>query len=112
MNRGSALKWIELLRADNVVLNDGWGLKLICNNIITYSPCGVLEEFIQQGMNKLSWHECGYETKEQSELLVSGDTLKKVKAKTNLEIVDNYICQNSPSKDRLIEWMLENYESF
>jgi hypothetical protein len=134
MNRGSAFKWCELLAQDHVVLNDGWGLKSIqLDGKIAHSPCGVLEEFIQQGMDKIAWHGVGYVTTTGSELLASPDTLKRVKAKTDLTSVDDYLFYNrsvpfgdsyrilsrlaaqttspKPSKADVIKWIQENYEA-
>jgi hypothetical protein len=97
MNRGSALKWCELLRSNKYLLNDGVGLhwwnysqidRAISKNEPHYfSPCGVLEDFISGEWPKLGMGLVY--NKDSNAHYPSAFTLKKVKAKTNLsDMVD------------------------
>jgi hypothetical protein len=75
-----------------------------------YSPRGVLEEFIMKDL-KLAWHECGYVTVDGTETCPSKEMLKRVKAKTNLEEVDDLLINNpSITRDEIISFITNNYE--
>lgn len=124
MNRGSALKWVELLRdVEKYPLHHEWELKFDYRTVISdfqgikYSPSGVLEEFIQQKLVRQKpwsgiespWHESA----DGSIMVISADTRKRIKSKTDLEEVDTFFKDNkNMTRDELINFITENYERF
>ena len=117
MNKGSALKWAELIESGQFRLNEGWSLKedLLSTQGggTTHSPCGVLEDFIQQGMTR-AWNGEAhwYVSRDGYALTVSADTRKRVKAKTNLTCVDDWFLQNRATVSELLDYIRDNYEVF
>lgn len=84
MNLGSSKKWVELLQSGAYTLNDGYGLRWSDNS---FSAVGVLEDFITKTWTTSTYH--GYANVDGSVLLASKECLRRVKAKTNLEEVDD-----------------------
>lgn len=123
MNKGSAFKWIALIQSGDYHLNDGHYLKWtpipwISVQFPTYTPCGILEEFIQQGINELDWSGIWFLNKEKSSpFRVSKDTIVKCKAKTDLMCVDDYYISSNQGRSwheydvtSTIEFISHNYE--
>jgi hypothetical protein len=104
VNLGSSKKWTELLRSGDYVINDGCGLRWADN---TFSPVGVLEDFITKTWKNDAPHSGCYSNKEGNTLIASKECLRKVKAKTNLEAVDDL----APSVDHICRFIETNYET-
>ena len=85
MNLGSSKKWIEIVNSQKFPLNDGVGLRWEDS----FSLVGVLEDFITR---EWKHHESmGYMNLDGNLNIASKDCLKKTKAKTNLEMVDDFL---------------------
>jgi hypothetical protein len=130
MNLGSSKKWIDLIRnnPDNLIrhtnINISYVQELGYYTRDFFTPVGLLEDFIS-GFDKSDYDEfqVAYPTIDKRFAYASSNTLRRVKAKTDLIIVDeafNYFIHyfslfkiNSDSliDAALIQFIESNYEA-